>query len=251
MDIGVGSKRLKENSMGWNDKNTSHDGVEERGFDLTIAGNSVPGVYWTPMNAASERLVLLGHGGTSHKKVEYIVQVARMLAGKGIASLAIDAPGHGERAEHEVEGRDLDALEKTWHAGGGTDAVVAEWKATLDFIEDEVGARPTGWWGLSMGTMMGLPVTATDERIRVALLGLMGTQGPNAKDLERLAPSVTCPVRFLVQWDDELIPRQTCLDLFDALGSKKKTLHANPGRHQEVPQFELAASVDYLDRFLR
>ena len=77
------------------------------------------------------------------------------------------------------------------------------------------------------------------------------TIAANAKDLERLAPEVTCPVSFLLQWDDELIPRQSCLDLFDALGTRKKTLHANPGRHQAVPQFELAASVDYLDRSLR
>jgi pimeloyl-ACP methyl ester carboxylesterase len=174
-----------------------------------------------------------------------------MLASKGIASMAIDAPGHGERAVDAVENDDLDAFEKTWNDGGGTEVVLVEWKAALDFIEDEIGARPTGWWGLSMGTMMGLPFTATDTRIRVALLGLMGTQGPNAQDLEKLAPVVSCPVRFLLQWDDELIPRQSCLDLFDALGSKKKTLHANPGRHQAVPQFELAASVDYLDRSLR
>jgi pimeloyl-ACP methyl ester carboxylesterase len=237
--------------MGWKDKDSSIDGIEERAFDLTIADNCVPGVYWTPANGSSDRLVLLGHGGTSHKKVEYIVHVARMLASKGIASMAIDAPGHGERAVDAVENDDLDAFEKTWNDGGGTEVVLVEWKAALDFIEDEIGARPTGWWGLSMGTMMGLPFTATDTRIRVALLGLMGTQGPNAQDLEKLAPVVSCPVRFLLQWDDELIPRQSCLDLFDALGSKKKTLHANPGRHQAVPQFELAASVDYLDRSLR
>jgi pimeloyl-ACP methyl ester carboxylesterase len=237
--------------MGWKDKDSSIDGIEERAFDLTIADNFVPGVYWTPANGSSDRLVLLGHGGTSHKKVEYIVHVARMLASKGIASMAIDAPGHGERAVDAVENDDLDAFEKTWNDGGGTEVVLVEWKAALDFIEDEIGARPTGWWGLSMGTMMGLPFTATDTRIRVALLGLMGTHGPNAQDLEKLAPVVSCPVRFLLQWDDELIPRQSCLDLFDALGSKKKTLHANPGRHQAVPQFELAASVDYLDRSLR
>jgi alpha-beta hydrolase superfamily lysophospholipase len=236
--------------MGWNGKNMTQAGFEEREFELTVAGNAVPGVYWTPTNAPSERLVLLGHGGTSHKRIEYIVEVAKMLAVKGIASLAIDARGHGERAIDGTANPDMDAFEQTWREGGGTETVLAEWKAALDFIEDEIGARPTGWWGLSMGTMMGLPVTATDERIRVALLGLMGTRGPNGKDLERFAPRVTCPVRFLVQWDDELIPRETCLELFDALGSKKKTLHANPGRHQAVPQFELAASVDYLDRFL-
>jgi alpha-beta hydrolase superfamily lysophospholipase len=237
--------------MGWNGKNATQAGIEERGFELIVGGNAVPGVYWAPTNAPSERLVLLGHGGTSHKKIEYIVAVANMLAAKGIASLAIDAPGHGERATEGAANPDMDVFERKWHEGGGTETVLAEWKAALDFIEDEIGARPTGWWGLSMGTMMGLPVTATDERIRVALLGLMGTRGPNGKDLERFAPRVTCPVSFLAQWDDELIPRQSCLDLFDALGSKRKTLHANPGRHQAVPQFELAASVDYLDRFLR
>lgn len=236
--------------MSWNDKNETQAGIVERGFDLVIAGNSVPGVYWAPADAPSDRLVLLGHGGTAHKKVEYIMLIARLLAAKGIASIAIDAPGHGDRADPTASDLNLDAFVNAWNAGGGTEAVVAEWKATLDFIEEDVGARPTGWWGLSMGTMMGLPFSAADERIRVALLGLMGTEGPNAKDLERLAPKVTCPVSFLLQWDDELIPRQSCLDLFDALGSEKKTLHANPGRHQAVPQFELEASVDYLDRTL-
>ncbi len=71
------------------------------------------------------------------------------------------------------------------------------------------------------------------------------------KDLRKLAPSVTCPIRFLIQWDDELISRQSGFDLFDALGSVKKTLHANPGRHQAVPRFESVASVEYIDRYLR
>ncbi len=102
-----------------------------------------------------------------------------------------------------------------------------------------------------MGTMMGLPVTATDSRIRVALLGLMGTWGPNGEDLKRLAPNVSCPVRFLVQWDDDIIPRDSCLELFDVLGSEKKTLHANPGIHTAVPQAEIASSVEYLDRYLK
>ena len=236
--------------MGWNDKDATRDGVEERGFDLTVDGRHVPGVYWARASAADERLVLLGHGGTAHKKVEYIEQVARMLAARGIASMAIDGPEHGDRAAGAGAIRNVDAFVQMWHDGGGTDAVIEDWRAALDFVESEKGDRPTGWWGLSMGTMMGLPVTATDDRIRIAVLGLMGTQGPNAKDLEKLAPKVTCPVRFLLQWDDELVPRQSCLDLFDTLGSKKKTLHANPGRHQAVPQFEIAASVDYLDRHL-
>jgi dienelactone hydrolase len=124
--------------------------------------------------------------------------------------------------------------------------MLADWRAALDFIEGEFGQRPTGMWGLSMGTMMGLPVTATDDRIQAALLGLMGDWGPNGEQLLALAPQISCPVRFLVQWDDEIIPRQNCLNLFDAIGSKHKTLHANPGKHQDVPTFEMSGSVDWL-----
>ena len=55
---------------------------------------------------------------------------------------------------------------------------------------------------------------------------------------------------FLVQWDDEIVPRAAALELFGLLGSAKKTLHANPGPHIAVPAFEVASSVDYLDHHL-
>jgi len=49
---------------------------------------------------------------------------------------------------------------------------------------------------------------------------------------------VTNPLQVLLQWDDEGNDRQLALDLFDAFGSKEKTLHANMGGHTGVPQFE-------------
>ena len=104
--------------------------------------------------------------------------------------------------------------------GGGTAGVIEDWKIALDFIESEKGTRPTGWWGLSMGTMMGLPVCASESRIKVALLGLMGTWGPNKQDLIECAPKLSCPVRFLVQWDDEVVPRDDCIALFGMLVHK-------------------------------
>jgi dienelactone hydrolase len=236
--------------MKWRNDEVINKGMTERGFDLSVNGQNVPGVYWQPESSAANRIALLGHGGSTHKKVEYIQLVATMLTQRGIAAMAIDGPGHGERASGDGV-RNSEGFVDIWNDGGGTDGIVADWQAALNFIESEEGVRPTCWWGLSMGTMMGLPVTATDPRIRVALLGLMGTSGPNGDDLKRLAPEVSCPVRFLVQWDDDIVPRDTCLELFDALGSKKKTLHANPGIHTAVPQTEIASSVEYLDRYLK
>jgi hypothetical protein len=53
-----------------------------------------------------------------------------------------------------------------------------------------------------------------------------------------------------VQWDDERVPREQCLALFDAFGSTEKTLHANPGKHGEVPDFELDSAVHFFTRHL-
>lgn len=236
--------------MTWTSAIRTVDGLLEREFTVPspATGSSVPGVYRTS-GAEADRLVLLGHGGTTDKRAEYIEHVARLLAARGIASLAIDGPGHGERATVEFTGQPEEFVE-AWHGGGGTEGVIADWRAALDFVEFDLGVCPTGWWGLSMGTMMGLPVAASDERIRLAVLGLMGTWGPNGADLQRLAPELACPVRFLVQWDDEVVPRDSCLELFGLIGSRKKTLHANPGAHSAVPAFEVAASVDYLDHHL-
>lgn len=235
--------------MSWSTQATTSAGMTERDFELSVNGHRVPGVYWQPEGGA-DALVLLGHGGTTHKRVDYIVAVARQLCAQGIAALAIDGPGHGDRATSDLSARP-NAFAEAWHSEGGTATVIADWRAALDFIEAEEGSRSTGWWGLSMGTMMGLPVCATDERIEVALLGLMGTWGPNVDELTELAPRLSCPVRFLVQWDDEIVPRDACIALFTLLGSHKKTLHGNPGRHQDVPAFEIAGSVAYLAEGLK
>lgn len=235
--------------MAWNGKDADSTVAVERGFELTVDDRMVPGVYWTPAGGTADRLVLLGHGGTTHKKVDYLTQVAHGLAGRGIATMAIDGPGHGDRLI-DIPDDDPNRFPKMWHKGGGTDGMLADWRAALDFIESADGSRPTGWWGLSMGTMMGLPVAATDPRIKVAVLGLMGSWGPNGDELMAMASDIDCPVRFLVQWDDEIVPRADCLELFGALATAKKTLHANPGAHAAVPRFEVVASVDYLDRHL-
>ena len=49
------------------------------------------------------------------------------------------------------------------------------------------------------------------------------------------ARQVTIPLQVLLQWDDEGNDRQLALDLFDAFGSKEKTLHANHGRAHRRP----------------
>jgi hypothetical protein len=64
------------------------------------------------------------------------------------------------------------------------------------------------------------------------------------------AAQITVPVEFELQWDDEIVPRQSGLALFDAIGSAQKTLHANPGGHMQVPMFEVDSSERFFARHL-
>jgi hypothetical protein len=62
------------------------------------------------------------------------------------------------------------------------------------------------------------------------------------------ARRITVPIEFDLQWDDEHIPREAGLALFDAFGSREKSLHANAGRHKELPRFEADSAVRFFAR---
>jgi hypothetical protein len=62
------------------------------------------------------------------------------------------------------------------------------------------------------------------------------------------APS---PSQFLLQWDDEGVERQPTLDLFDAFGTREKTLHANLGGHAGTPWFEVDDAARFFTRHLK
>ena len=129
---------------------------------------------------------------------------------------------------------------------------VGEWKATLDAIEKAEGINgPFGYWGVSMGTAIGLPFVASETRFTAAVFGLAGVG--NRLGSERLAEAarkVTIPVLFLFQWDDELMEREHGLALYDAFGSAEKTMHINPGGHIEMPAFERDAVEAFYARHL-
>lgn len=236
---------------------TSLDGVTEQ---LFTAGG-VPGVLWTPERAAGPRpLILMGHGGGQHKKAPGLVTLARRFVAEcGFAVVAADVPGHGDRPEDEQYSRIAAENQARVEAGeelapliAGFQALVArqtvpEWRTVLDAVRQlgDVGAGPVGYWGVSLGCGLGVPFVAAEPRVRAAVLGLGG-----ALASAEAAARITIPVEFLVQWDDERVPRTQSLALFDALASAEKTLHANPGKHMEVPAFELDSTLRFFTRHL-
>jgi pimeloyl-ACP methyl ester carboxylesterase len=181
----------------------------------------------------------------------------------GYAAVAIDAPAHGDRIEDQEAAEQARQNLQDRIAGGGsgssasapggmTDAQmkamaersvtgVAEWSAVLDAVAEvpEIGVDRIGYWGVSMGTAIGLPFVAAEPRVKAAVLGLLGLgDRPGGEAFEAAARSLTVPVQFMFQWDDELMSRQAGLDLFDAIGSGDKAMVIHPGGHVGIPLYE-------------
>src|SRR5215213_549330 len=163
----------------WDGEAVAAGGARERGFSVEVDGRTVPGLLWLPEAGAGPRpLVLLGHGATRHKRIDYLVALGRRLSSD---------------------------------------------------------------YGF---------VVAADPRIRVAVFGLMGLLGPTRDRMAADAATISCPVLFIQQWDDSLIPREHVFELFDAISSGDKRLHAHPGDHAAVPIEEIVFSARFLERHL-
>lgn len=240
--------------MEWIDEQTSR-GVTERRFDIEVDGQTVPGILWTPEDATDTRpLVLLGHGGSQHKRAPNILALARRLVRHlGFAAAAIDGPQHGDRIEGgsdlTLDRMRLRMNEDPTETARAFRAIRKEWSETLTALKATggVGDGPTGYWGLSMGTVIGLPFVASEPRIDAAVLGLMGIPADARGESAR---SIKIPVLFIVQWDDELVKRTDALALFDTLGTTDKVMHVNPGLHSAVPAAEIQASEDHFAKHL-
>ena len=232
---------------------TTTDGVSERHFML----DDIPGALWAPASQAGGPLILVGHGGGAHKLAPPALARAHLYVKAGFTVAAIDVPGHGGRPVSEEHNRlrtdfkaRMDAGEPVWQSltdynKALIEWTVPEWQTVLDALV-KLDYGPFGYYGVSMGTAIGLPLTADEPRIAAAVFGLAGLDS-----LAEAAPRVTVPVEFLLQWDDKLVSREQGLALFDAIGSAEKTLHANLGGHLGVPAFERESSQRFFVRHLR
>jgi len=247
----------------------TREGVTAFDFDLTVDGERVPAVIWAPEGAQGRRpLVLMGHGGSQHRKVDTLAARAHRYArAHGWATLSIDAPGHGDRVGPEdAEALARDVTARVRSVAGATTGpsplfktmaerarrIVPEWRAALDAVQslDFVGAEgPVGYWGLSMGLVLGVPFVAAEPRITCAVFGLGGLRA-NDQAFAEAARRITIPVQFVFQWDDAMARRESGLAFFNALGSTEKTMHINPGGHTETPAFEYESWESFFVRHL-
>lgn len=234
------------------------DGVLEREFTL----GEIPGILWTPASASAPApLILLGHPPLGLRKMyPRLVARARHSAAEGIATATIELPGSGDRPRWPAIEQARADLRRVMEAGepAGDEIIdalvlplveksVPEWQAALDALLSlsEIGG-PVGYSGGVIS--IGIRLAVVEPRI-VAAGFFAGSLVPAAMFEE--ARRVTIPLHVLLQWDDEGNDRQAALDLFDAFGSKEKTLQANMGGHTGVPQFAGDAAAQFFTRHLK
>ncbi|MES4893061.1 alpha/beta hydrolase [Streptomyces sp. NPDC096012] len=234
------------------------DAVLEREFTL----GDIPGILWTPASASAPApLILLSPPPLGLRKTyPRLVARARHAAADGFATATIELPGSGDRPRLPAAEQARADLRRAMETGEPVsdeiidalvlplvDKSVPEWQATLDALLSlpEIGG-PVGYSGgvISIGTRLAV----VEPRISAAVL-FAGSFVPRAMFEE--ARQVTIPLHVLLQWDDEGNDRQAALDLFDAFGSKEKTLHANMGGHTGVPQFAGDEAGRFLARHLK
>ncbi|MFI1463508.1 dienelactone hydrolase family protein [Nocardia carnea] len=234
-----------------------HD-ILERTFTL----GEIPGILWTPESASTPvPLILLGHPPLGLQKMyPRLLDRARQAAAEGFAAATIELPGSGDRPRSAATDRARADLQRALQTGGPVTAdivdrlvlplaeqAVPEWQAALDalLMQPEIGG-PAGFSGGLIS--IGIRLAVVEPRLAAAVL-FAGSFVPRAILAE--ARKVTIPLHVLLQWDDEGNDRQAALDLFDALGSEEKTLHANMGGHAGVPQYAGQEANRFFGRHLK
>ncbi|MCZ6875335.1 MAG: alpha/beta hydrolase [bacterium] len=242
----------------WTQDLVHDNGVCERGFAIEREGQVIPGVLWSPVAASGPQpLVLMGHGGSGHKRNERMLMLGHMFAADyGWHAAAIDGPVHGGRGP--VNDANHPAYRAMWQQQDVVQGMIEDWRTTLDGLSRlaEVDSTRVGYWGVSMGTMFGVPYVASEHRIRAAVLGKAGMSGTSVvrsgidRYFETFAAKVIAPVLFVMQWDDERFERSGQLVLFDRLGSPDKRLHAYPGLHIDNGPEAFEVQAAFLERYL-
>ncbi len=245
-----------------------HSCADERGCLVerleyrSVHDQRVPALLALPKDlAAPAPVVLVQHGGNRSKDERLVATAMVRFAKAGFASLAIDAPDHGERASSAPVASDADRRRLPYRQRDNRVQNVIDLRRGIDYLETrpEVDASRLGFWGISMGASLGVQLLAVDARPRVACLLLGGggyrraPAGLDPAEAELLRQVIDPlpfagdiggrPVLMLNGLEDESVPRGASEALHDALAGPKEVRWFQTGHN--VTAGMLRASAEF------
>ena len=240
----------------WTDVVSDTGSAPTRDFLSRHDGGEVPGALWLPADTRPKALILVGHGGSRHKReVTTLKFIAEAVERNGFAAAAIDGPLHGaRRGDRSPEPSDTqnDFLDLWKSPGNGVAKMLADWQASLTMLlsEPKLVGIPVGYFGLSMGTAFGLPLLAADTRIGAAVVGMWGANYPNSNILVEAAGQVDCPILFMHKTEDHFFTLEGALKIYDAIPGDDKRLLMTPGPHGEATPEQIETALTFFTRCL-
>jgi hypothetical protein len=213
--------------------------------DAGLPPGRAPISIWTKLAQVPRLIVLIGHGGSRHRRAESVVMMAQAVLDKVPAYVAaIDGPLHGDRLRGLAQDT-VSAFAALWQTeSGGVRDMADDWHAALIQVRALPGAAelPIGYYGVSMGTAFGLPFLAEQPMIGAASLGMWDASFSKSERLLAIATRVQCSVLFQHRERDEYFSREGALRLFDSIGSSDKRFVPLQGSHGEsADQLQIAA----------
>ena len=167
---------------------------QQRTVDLASGREHVPAIWLTPSGDEPAPAALLLHGFSSSK--ERMAQaMGRALLARGVGSLSLDLPFHGERegADREIPRNPL-ALVAAWKTA------IAEARAAIAWLAEQPDTSPDriGIVGYSLGGFLALMTAAEEARVRVIAMAAAGDL-PDRTPYAALVRGLVDPLRAVRQ----------------------------------------------------
>ncbi|WP_339705038.1 acetylxylan esterase [uncultured Kriegella sp.] len=218
----------------------------------SIHDKKVTGLLSLPKNTTGPLpVVILMHGLGDHKAVDYVAFGNDLFLKNDYAVLRLDISDHGDR-KSDVYDFDLTGKYKYW-TRDVISQTVFDLRRAVDFIETrkELDANRIGYYGISLGGIIGTIFCGVENRVKVPIIALAGGQlnllyeeqalSQDAKDfvsvieplnfVKSIAPR---PFLMLNAKNDEIIPPLMSKLLFNKAEAPKDIIWYD-AKHRDAP----------------
>lgn len=213
--------------------------------------HAVPGILLLPSSTTPVPATILLHGYSSRKEV-MAGAVGRALLERGVASLAVDLPLHGTRAD-PVQAQTMRnplALVQHWRQG------LEDVRVGLRYLaaRNDIDGRRLGIVGYSMGAFLSTVLAADEPLIRAVVLAAGGDL-PQGTPFATVARMVSDPLRAVKKLNgrpllmvhgrrDTTVTPEQAQRLYDAAEHPKELRWWDAGHY--LPHEATAGAADWL-----